>query len=136
MRPKEVMACLSERASAWKLISGVSSGVRLREDNLHTQEEQRHHHLFTTKCMRIDSWINTRPAQRFMAETSHVISIDHYYHHQYQFSRESNPRSNPDEDLLLQAAGQLVVQVVAAVGALQLMDDHIKLSSELKNKHQ
>lgn len=40
MLPNEVIACLRERVSAWKFISGVSSGVRLREDNLHTQEEK------------------------------------------------------------------------------------------------
>ena len=35
--------------------------------------------------------------------------------------------------LLLHAAGQLVAQVVTAVGVLHLMDDHIKLPSQLKH---
>ena len=39
MLPNEVMACLRERVSAWKRSSGVSSGVRLREDNLQQEEK-------------------------------------------------------------------------------------------------
>lgn len=35
--------------------------------------------------------------------------------------------------LLLHAAGQLVAQVVTVVGVLHLMDDHIKLTSQLKH---
>lgn len=38
MQPNEVIACFSERLSARKWRSGVSSGVILREDNLHIQE--------------------------------------------------------------------------------------------------
>lgn len=38
MVPKEVIAWRKVRASAWKLISGVSSGVRLSEDNLKLQK--------------------------------------------------------------------------------------------------
>lgn len=38
--------------------------------------------------------------------------------------------------LLLHAAGQLVAQVVAAVGGLKLLCDHIKLTSELRDKQQ
>lgn len=39
MQPNEVIACLRERLSARKWRSGVSSGVILREDNLHIQKE-------------------------------------------------------------------------------------------------
>lgn len=38
MVPKDVIAWRKLRASAWKLISGVSSGVRLREESLEWQK--------------------------------------------------------------------------------------------------
>jgi len=45
MVPKDVIAWRKVRASAWKLISGVSSGVRLSEDNLKQQKMSHIYHL-------------------------------------------------------------------------------------------
>lgn len=96
MLPKEVMACLREWASAWKLMSGVSSGVRLRQDNLQGHKKQ---------------------SERLVSAEPAALC-----------------GSGSAQSLLLHAGAQLVVQLLGAVGVLELMGNHVKLTPKLKHR--
>lgn len=112
----------------------------LRDDNLHTQEEQIKKKKNTGSrpfnasgcCSDLLSHVCSGAV---CAESHPNVSVQNL-HSSYNFLSMLSVIGNRKPVitcLLFQAAGQLVAQVVAVV-VLQLMSDYIKLTPQLKNK--
>lgn len=116
MVPKDVMAWRKVRASAWKLISGVSSGVRLSEDNLKQQKMSHIYHLLRHSSEIHIDYGRFNPLQSVGWLAWHVNSILAHY-----------SRFTTIGVLLLQAVGELGGKIVTT-GILQLMNEDVKLA--------